>query len=79
MKLAEVKRLVNQAEIESIQQAIVSFEHNRTNLLNVSGESEGEILSHLLAAEFVMGRMKNGESLNEAVREYSKRIRSIIS
>ena len=79
MKIAEVKRLVTSYTVEQIEDAVTAFETDRKNVLEVSGENDGEKMSHLLAASFVRRQMDKGLDLNSAVREYSKRVRSILS
>ena len=79
MKIAEVKRLVTEHTLEIIDQAVLSFEQEKKNDLNVAGADDGEKMSYLLAASFVRKKMDQGLDLNSAVREYSKRVRAILS
>jgi hypothetical protein len=61
-----------------LDEAITAFETDLTNALNVPGKDEGEMLSHLLVAAFLRERMDQGTPINEALREYSQRVRSMI-
>ncbi len=79
MKIAEVKRLATSFSHEQIEQAVSAFEVERQNILEVSGENDGEKMSHLLAASFVRKQIDKGLDINSAVREYSKRVRAILS
>lgn len=79
MKIAEVKRLATSYTVEQIEAAVTAFETERKNDLQVDGENDGEKMSHLLAASFVRRQIDKGLDLNSAVREYSKRVRSILS
>ena len=79
MKIAEVKRLATSFAYEQIEEAVSAFEVERKNTLEVAGENDGEKMSHLLAASFVRKQMDKGLDLNSAVREYSKRVRAILS
>lgn len=79
MKIAEVKRLATTYTHAQIEDAVSAFEIERRNPLEVTGENDGEKMSHLLAASFVRKQMDKGLDLNLAVREYSKRVRAILS
>ncbi len=78
MKVPVVRTLVETVPLEKIQEAILAFEKDRTNILNVEGADDGEKLSHLLVAEFALKKIAKGMKLNEALREYSQRVRSMI-
>lgn len=79
MILNVVKDLVSKHSKDEIDRAITAFETKRENLLNVEGPDDGEKLSNLLAASEVRARMDNGMPLNEAVRDFSQRVRSVLS
>jgi hypothetical protein len=77
--LAVVKDLANKFSKEQLNEAAASFEADRTNLLSVEGKDEGEILSNLLVAAFVRTRMDKGMAMQDAIREYSSRVRGMIA
>ena len=79
MNVSVVRSLAMNHGRQEIAEAILAFEKERTNLLHVSGDDESEILSHLLAAEFVRDRMDRGLELNAAIREYAQRVKSMIA
>lgn len=79
MKPAIVRALVDAHDIETLQKAAATFEENLENTLHVAGDDDGEILSHLLVAIFVKKKMAKGLALNEALREYSQKVRNIIT
>jgi hypothetical protein len=78
MNVAVVRKLVENHKLPAIQDAIVLFELDRSNPLNVEGTDDGEKLSHLLVGEFVLKKMGTGLSFNEAIREYSHRVRAMV-
>jgi hypothetical protein len=78
VNLPVVRALVEKQSLEKIQEAIGAFEIDRSNLLNVEGHDDGEKLSNLLVAEFVLKRLKKGITFPEAIREYSQRVRTLL-
>lgn len=79
MILAAVKELVTKHTKTEIDEAITRFENTLENTLNVPGADDGEKLSNLLAASQIKARMDKGMSMNDAIREHSQRVRSILS
>ena len=79
MILAVVKELVAKHSKAELDDAIVKFEADLTNHLSVAGADDGEKLSNLLAAAQIKARMDKGMALNDAIREHSQRVRSILS
>ena len=78
MNVPVVRKLAQERTHQEIDEAIEVFERDRKNILNVPGGDEGEILSNLLAAQFVLHRMQCGMELNSALREYGQRVKSIL-
>jgi len=79
MKPAVVRKLAQEHELEELESAALKFEENLENVLNVEGEDDGEKLSHLLISIFIKKRMAKGAAMNEALREYSQKVRKVIS
>lgn len=79
MKPAVVRALVEAHDLPALESAAQIFEDSQINTLNVAGDDEGEILSHLLVSIFVKKKMAKGLALNEALREYSQKVRKMIA
>lgn len=79
MMISEIRRLAENHSLEDLQKGADAFESDRLNALNVKGSDEGEVLSNYLGALYVKEQMTQGQSLNEAIRHYSSRVRSILS
>ncbi len=79
MKPAVVRSLVETHDLATLEIAAETFESSLKNTLNVAGDDDGEILSHLLVSIFVKKKMAKGLALNEALREYSQKVRKIIA
>ena len=78
MNVPSVKKLAQENTLAAIDQAVASFEKSRANELKVEGANDGEIMSNLLAAQFVRQRMEKGADLNSALREYGQRVKGIL-
>jgi hypothetical protein len=79
VKPAVVRALVESHDLPALEAAAEAFEASLANPLNVPGDDDGEVLSHLLVAIFVKKKMAKGLPLNEALREYSQKVRKIIA
>jgi hypothetical protein len=77
MNVPVVKNLVMSHSRPEIDGAVSAFERDRTNLLSVTGADDGEIMSNLLAAQFIRHRMDDGMDLNGALREYGNRVKGM--
>jgi hypothetical protein len=73
-----VKGLLGQHGRAEIDGAVLAFERDRTNLLQVTGDDDNEKMSNLLAAQFVRHRMDDGMDLNGALREYGQRVKGFL-
>lgn len=78
MNVPVVRKLALEHSREAIDEAVKAFETDRRNLLMVEGPDDGEIMSNLLAAQFVRHRLDNGMDVNGALREYGQRVKAII-
>jgi hypothetical protein len=78
MNVPAVRKLASEYDLVTLDEAVVAFEKDRSNLLTVEGADPGEIMSNLLAAQFVRHRMNNGLDLNAALREYGQRVKGIM-
>lgn len=80
MKIPEVKKLVENQSIEELMAAEEALVEESELPITVRGEDEGEKLTHILAAIFILERMKNqGVDFKTALREYTRRVRESIS
>lgn len=78
MNVPVVRRLALEHSREVIDGAVTDFAKDRTNLLGCAGVDDGEVMSNLLAAQFVRHRLDNGMDVNGALREYGQRVKSIM-
>lgn len=78
MNVPVVRKLALEHSRGEIDGAVGAFERDRTNLLAVEGADANEIMSNLLAAQFVRHRMDDGVDVNAAFREYGQRVKSML-
>ncbi len=79
MKLAEIKKLVENQTIEVLQLAEAQLIEGEVLSIAVGGADEGEQLTHIMAAIEVLKDMQDGTEMQEALRAYTKRVRDSIS
>ncbi|WKN31622.1 hypothetical protein PZB74_22000 [Porifericola rhodea] len=80
MKIPVVKKLVENQSMEELIAAEEALVEEQPLPIEVGGEDEGEKLTHILAAIFILEKMKtDGVDFKSALREYTRRVRESIS
>jgi hypothetical protein len=80
MKLPVIRELAEKHTLDEIIQAEEALMDEKPLPFLVPGEDEGEKLTHLLGARWILEEMqRTGCSLPEALRAYGKRVRDSIS
>lgn len=80
MKTTEIKRLVEAYTLNQLQEAEAAMMEEQTPAIEVEGKDEGECLTHVLAAIYIKERIeKEGIAFNQALRDFSQRVRKSIS
>lgn len=80
MKMPVIKRLVETQSLESLVAAEQAILEEQTPAFEVEGEDEGEQLTHVFAAIFILNHMQdNGSDFKTALREYTAKVRVSIS
>lgn len=80
MKIDEVKRLAMTADIEMLKKAEIALTEGNTLPLEVHGEDEGEQLTHILSALWVLEHMQSTDcNLPTAMRALTQKVRTSIS
>ena len=78
MNVPVARKLALEHARPEIDGAVAAYEKDRTNLLSVEGVDANEIMSNLLAAQFVRHRMDDGMEINVAFREYGQRVKAML-
>lgn len=79
MKIATVKKLIESYSIEEISLAELALSEGEIPAIEVEGEDEGEQLTHVFAAKYIMEKMAEGMEYKLALREFTQKVRSSIS
>lgn len=80
MKIPAVKKLVETYKVDDLRQAEEALMDEQALQIEVEGEDEGEQLTHIYAAIFILEMMETkGVDFKTALREYTKKVRESIS
>lgn len=80
MKMPAIKRLVETQTLQSLVAAEEALLEEQEPAFEIEGEDEGEKLTHVFAAIFILNHMQDhGSQFKDALREYTKKVRVSIS
>jgi hypothetical protein len=80
MKIPVIKKLTEAYSLEELQAAEEALYEEQTPTIEITGDDEGEQLTHVLAAIFIKEHMtEHGSDLKTALREYTLKVRNSIS
>ena len=80
MKIPAIKKLVENASIDQLNAAEEAITEEKEPDIDVPGDDEGEQLTHVIAAKWVINEMEeNGTEFKKAVRAYTQKVRDSIS
>ncbi|ALD22210.1 DUF6952 family protein [Hymenobacter sp. DG25A] len=80
MKIPAIKQLVESQTLDALVAAEEALLEEQQPAFEVPGEDEGEKLTHVFAAIFILNHMRdNGSEFKDALREYTKKVRVSIS
>lgn len=79
MKINVVKKLAEEYDIEKMNHLVGQLENGETLSHPVEGDDEGEQLTHLLGATWILEQMKaNNTDLRTELRNFAGRVRESI-
>ncbi len=80
MKMPVIKQLVETQTLQTLVEAEEALLDERQPDFEVPGEDEGEQLTHVFAAIFILNHMRDhGADFKTALREYTKKVRVSIN
>ena len=80
MKIPAIKKLVETQTIDSLIEAEALLLEEQQPAFEIEGDDEGEKLTHVFAAIWIMNHMKdNGSAFTAALREFTQKVRVSIS
>lgn len=79
MQIPIIKKLVEQYSLAQLQSAEEAMIEEQKPVIEVEGKDEGECLTHVLAAIYIKEKVDQGVAFNQALRDFSQRVRKSIS
>ncbi|MBX7180866.1 MAG: hypothetical protein K1X82_02045 [Bacteroidia bacterium] len=80
MQIAEIKRLVEVYSLAELALAEEAILEERKPEIEINGDDEGEMLTHVMAASWIKADMeKNGSDIRTSLRNYTQKVRKSIS
>ncbi|MBK6984515.1 MAG: hypothetical protein IPL10_10425 [Bacteroidetes bacterium] len=79
MQIPVIKKLVEQYSLAQLQSAEEAMMEEQKPAIDVEGKDEGECLTHVLASIYIKEKMEQGTAFNQALRDFSQRVRKSIS
>ena len=79
MQIPVIKKLVENYSLPQLQAAEEAMMEEQIPVIEVEGKDEGECLTHVLASIYIKEKMEQGTAFNQAVRDFSQRVRNSIS
>ena len=80
MKIPAIKKLVESYKVTQLKEAEEALYEEQNLAIEVGGEDEGEQLTHIIAAIWIIQKMES-ENLDfkKALREYTQKVRESIN
>ncbi len=79
MKIPAVKKLVEHYSLDELNQAEESILNEESPKIEIGGDDEGEMLTHVSAAQWILKEMAKGEDFKSSLRNYTHKVRNSIS
>ena len=79
MQIPVIKKLVETYSLAQLQSAESAMMEEQKPAIEVEGKDEGECLTHVLASIYIKEKMEQGVAFNQALRDFSQRVRNSIS
>ena len=79
MQIPVIKKLVEAYSLVQLQSAEAAMMEEQKPAIEVEGKDEGECLTHVLASIYIKEKMEQGTAFNQALRDFSQRVRNSIS
>jgi hypothetical protein len=79
MKLPVIKKMVESFSDAQLEAAELALLEETQPEIEVEGADEGEKLTHVMAARFILNEMSKGLDYNTSLRAYTSKVRTSIS
>ncbi len=79
MKIPAIKRIAEKYTLEELRAAEQALSEEKMPAIEIEGDDEGEKLTHAFAALWIREQMEKGLDFNQALRDYTQKVRGSIS
>ena len=79
MQIPIIKKLVEAYSLIQLKDAEDALMEEQKPAIEVEGKDEGDCLTHVLASIYIKEKMEQGTAFNQALRDFSQRVRNSIS
>ena len=81
MQLPVIKKMTGDYSLSQLKEAEKALVEEEKPAIDIDGEDEGEQLTHVLAAIWIIEKMNDGSGtpFNKAMREYTQKVRTSIT
>ncbi len=80
MKIPVIRKIVETVSLDALRQAEEDLMEEKPLQVIIEGEDEGEQLTYIYAAIFILEEMaNNGAEFKQALRTYTQKVRNSIS
>ena len=79
MQIPIIKKLVEAYSLIQLKDAEDAMLEEQKPAIEVEGKDEGDCLTHVLASIYIKEKMEQGTAFNQALRDFSQRVRNSIS
>jgi hypothetical protein len=79
MKIQSVKVLVENYGLSDMIHAEEMILDGKIPEIQIEGEDEGDQLTHVFAAKYILEKMESGMEYKDALREFTQKVRTSIS
>ena len=80
MKIPAIKKLIENHQVAELLNAETQLMNGEVPSIEIEGNDEGEQLTHIIAAIWIMEEMKNKDiDFKDSLRAYTKKVRESIN
>jgi hypothetical protein len=79
MKFNVIKKLAADVSLADLQKAASALEEGEELDIEVGGDDEGEQLTHILGAIWIIEQVEQGVEFKDAFRQFAQRVRTTLN
>jgi Family of unknown function (DUF6952) len=79
MKIPVIKKLIDELDLKTLNRSAEELEEEKPLSIEIDGDDDGEKLTHIYGAIWILEQVEKGTEKNMALREFSARVRNSIN